>query len=272
MKKISYYRLILAIIVVNLAGFTLRYFEYDTYIILLGFRFHLSFVLPLLVIYPENFFIRAKEFLVNPYFKKKFFPVLWIIIPSGLILSLLFLLNKIELADPEYFYEFGLSSIFDYPIYLVWNFPQFFLLFSFILFGTERFRNKFVPVLLITIFLFVYEFIPVDFEILNYFSLIELVLISVVAALLIQFYQNVYWYAAVLFSVIWSGLLAFGSSSGTLINILFASQYSKWEGFFEANKELSLYLIPAQFFVLTLLLLISVPFAKKQDINKKRTI
>ena len=50
-----------------------------------------------------------------------------------------------------------------------------------------------------------------------------------------------------LFSIFWIGILAFGSNSKSLINILFAAQYNNWEGFFDVEKQYALFILPAYF-------------------------
>ncbi|MFO7446819.1 MAG: hypothetical protein R6W90_10660 [Ignavibacteriaceae bacterium] len=267
--SLSLSRIIFSVLAVNIIGLILRYFEYDTYLIILGFRLHLSFVLPLLILYPDNFFNVIKDAVKYPLFNRKFLPVVWIVLSFGIILAILFLMGRSEISDPEYFYEFGLSSIFDYPVYLIWNFPQFLLLFSYLLISTFKSKIKFLPVFVIIIFLFLYEFVPLDFREydlkgFDYIPIIELILTGVSAGIFLHFYSNVYWFTFLFFSALWLNLLAFGSKSGTMINILFAAQYSEWEGFFTVNKDLNPYILSSQLILLIVMLLISIPLSSKR--------
>jgi hypothetical protein len=61
--NIKIWKLILALIIVNAAGLCLRFFNLSTYIIIIGFRFHLSFILPFIIVFRSDFL---------PYIKKKF--------------------------------------------------------------------------------------------------------------------------------------------------------------------------------------------------------
>jgi len=264
--NISWFRIIASLILVNAAGLVLRYFDLDTYAVIIGFRFHLSFVLPLVILYPKNFLKDIKGFFINPVFKGKFALYFGIIFSCGSVLIVLYFLKKIHLGDPDYFYEFGLSSIVDYPVYLLWNFPQFILLFSYLYYCTSKNRKKSLTSLIIVVFLFAYEFVPINDLLtakeINYIPFAELLAASICAALLFSLYNNIYWFAIVLFSSGWISLLAFGSKNATLVNLLFASQYSEWEGFFTVEKALSQYTFIAQFVILSFLLLLWIPFRK----------
>jgi hypothetical protein len=276
-RKINFLHIILVILVVNTAGFLLKYFELDNYIILLGFRFHLSLVLPFLLIIKKIDLSYLKRVFLKPEFKGKFFLILWIILPVTIIFLSLYLSNKIKLGDPEYFYEFGLSSIFDFPIYLIWNIPQLLFLFLFLIIISES-RSRFFIASNLLPFLFVYEFILIDENSINYFYLfngiginyfdLSIVIISALCCgLILQFFQNVYWFSILFFSLFWINLLAFGSKSEKLINLLFASQYSEWEGFFVVSKEYNQYTLIAHIVLLLILLTLSIPFGRKKVVK-----
>jgi hypothetical protein len=267
--EISTFRLILSIFLVNGIGFTLRYFGYDTYAVIAGFRLHLSFCLPLLILYPAGLLNKAKELLIRPVYKKNFIVVTWIIIIPAIIMAVLYLLEKIELADPDYFYEFGLSSIFDFPVYLIWNFPQFVLLFLFLKLSTEKKKNNFFPVLALIILLFMYEFIPITFkfEEPDLITAGNFVLTAFCAAFLFHFYNNLYWFTIVIFSAFWFNLLAFGSETESMINMLFAAQYQQWEGFFTISKDYKPWLLGTQLLLMLIILSVSLPSRKISGID-----
>jgi len=265
------------ILVVNTAGFLLKYFELDNYIILLGFRFHLSLVLPFLLIIKKFDLALLKSVFIKPEFKGKFSPVLWIILPAAIIFLSLYFSNKIKLGDPEYFYEFGLSSIFDFPIYFIWNFPQLSFLFLFLIIISE-FHSRFLVTSIVLPFLFIYELILIDQDSINqlilldgiginYFDLSIVIISTICCGLMIQFFQNIYWFSILFFSLFWINLLSFGSKSEELINLLFASQYSEWEGFFVVSKEYDQYTLISHVVLLLILLTLSIPLRKKRRIN-----
>ena len=158
--------------------------------------------------------------------------------------------------DPEYFYEFGLSSIVDYPIYLVWNFIQLLCLYFFFLIIHKSFRNSFIVILVSTILIFSYEFIPVKKNIFNYESIAAFVLLCLILTVTIKFFNNVYLFVVLLFSIIWLSLLSFGTSSSLLVNLFFAARYAEWEGFFAFDKNISGFVIPASYLLILISLLI----------------
>lgn len=242
-------RVFLAVIIVNAAGISLRYFDLSTYFIFLGFRFHLSSLIPFLILLKKESFDEFYRSFRYPVFRKKLLPVLWIIISLAVVLSILFLLGKIKPGDPDYFYEFGLSSVFDYPLYLIWNFPQLGMLFYTLLIFSGMTRLSYINVFIGLVLLFGYEIIPF-YSSFAPADIVSLILLSLTASFFVTRLQNIYWFAIVIFSSIWSIILLFGSRSELIVNIFFAKEYSSWEGFFNAGRELSLYIIPVFFLFL----------------------
>ncbi|HKI79904.1 MAG TPA: hypothetical protein VKA26_15285 [Ignavibacteriaceae bacterium] len=263
-NKIKLFPLILAVLIVNAVGILLRSFNLAPYIIIIGFRFHISLVIPLLIVFRKNQLVLFKSIFVNPQHKRTALPLLWILIPLLLIIGSLYFLQYLNSADPEYFYEFGLSSIVDYPVYLIWNFPQLFAFFLFLILTFDFKNKKFINPFLFTILLFAFEFIPINTKNYNYFNLISLILVSISVGLIIKYFQNIYWFVIFVFSIFWLHFLAFGSNSTEIINLLFASQYSGWEGFFEISKQLSNYILPIQLLITMGVIFISSLFRKRE--------
>lgn len=234
--KTSAWRLIAAVILTFAAGFVLKFFELNTYLIIIGFRFHIGTVLPFLFIAGMPLLPYIKKEFVAPRFNKMFLFLLIVLVPMLIGNGILYLMKYIDLGDPEYFYEFGLSSIFDYPIYLVWNAPQLIMLYFFLLSAAETFRVKFIPLVLIILLLFGYEFIPMNKAIVSYTAIGAFGGMALITALLVRYYKNVYWFTAVVFTLLWSAVLLAGSSSKVIINNLFASQFRFWEGILDITK------------------------------------
>ena len=264
--KVSAGRFLVAIILVNAAGFALKYFELDTFIILLGFRFHLSAVLPLLIVINAKHLSLIKDSFLHPQFVKVGRVILTFFFTSMLFLSVLYFANKIEIGDPEYFYEFGLSSIVDFPIYLVWNSINLICLFFFFLLINKSFKNSFIVILVSAILIFAYEFIPLQKVILHYESIAAFVILSLILTITIKFFNNVYLFVVLIFSIIWFSILAFGTSSSLLVNLFFAARYTEWEGFFIADKNISVFLIPASYLLILLSLIVLSLFRKRKSV------
>lgn len=262
--KLKLFPLLLAVTAVNAGGILLRYFQLDPYLILVGFRFHISFILPLLVIFRKDQAAFIKQIFLDPHHKRTVLPLLWILFPVIIVLGVLYYLHKVDIGDPEYFYEFGLSSVVDYPIYLLWNFPQLFCLFIFLALTSTASGKKFLLVFFISFLTFSFELVPFSLKSINYFNLASLVFISLCFGLLIKYFQNIYWFAIVVFSIFWLYFLIFGSGSEEIIHLLFASQYSGWDGFLKVQKWFSPYLLPAQLIITFILILISSFFRRKR--------
>lgn len=263
--KVSSGRFLIAVFLVNALGFALKYFELDTFVILLGFRFHLSAVLPLLIVINAKILSLIKDSFLHPPFVKVGSVILTFFFTSVLFLSILYLTNKIEIGDPEYFYEFGLSSIIDYPIYLVWNSINLLCLFFFFLLINESFKNSFIMVLVSAILIFAYEFIPIKKMIFNYESIAAFLLLCLTIAVTIKFFNNVYLFVVLIFSIIWFSILAFGTSSSLLVNLFFAARYNEWEGFFIADKNILGFLVPASYLLILLGIILLSLFRKRKS-------
>lgn len=245
--KIKTWRLIFAILMVYALGLLLKSFNLNPYIILFGFRFHISFVLPFILVYNSYFLSYLKKSFTKPEWKKSSFPLLLILLPIIIETVSLYFLQKIDLGDPEYFYEFGISSIADYPIYFIWNFPQMILLFIFLASVAANSKFSFISVAVVFFSLFVFEVMPINKSIIQYNEIWNLFSYSIIFSILINYYRNIYLFGVSLFTLSWIAVLAFGSSSKTIINLLFASRYDNWEGFFEVAKDYLPYIYPFYF-------------------------
>lgn len=265
-KKIANY--FIAIFIINALGILLRYLELDTYFILIGFRFQLSLFLPALFISG----IFSKDYIVNifrsPSYKKSLFFIYLLIIPLFFLFAILFILRKIELGDPEYFYEFGISSIIDFPVYLVWNSIQLTLFFLFFIYLASKLKLNLLIIFFIFILLFVYELIPLRKESFDYFNLISVFFLGLITGLMVKYYQNIYWLVVFSFSILWLDFILFGSNSEVAVNLLFASQYNLWEGFFSVEKDLKEFVLPFHLILVNILILINL-FKKKLKSNFK---
>jgi hypothetical protein len=124
-------------------------------------------------------------------------------------------------------------------------------------------RFYYLNVFLGLILLFGYELIPFD-SAFNPMEAASLALMSLIASFFITKLQNIYWFSVIIFSSVWSILLLFGSKSETLINVFFAREYSSWDGFFEAGRELSSYIVPSFFLLILILASVYSLFFKKK--------
>ena len=257
-------RIIAAVIFINTAGILLRHFNLDTYIILVGFRFHLSLILPLFFILDSEQFSPVKNLFKNPSYNKTFQPLGWIFLPLITMLAVLYFTKKIEIGDPEYFYEFGLSSIVDFPVYLIWNILQLLAFALFLTLTSSLFKQRFLYSFVIVLLLFAYEFIPLEKSKIDLYGLMSLFFSAIIISLLANYFQNIYWFSIIVFTIFWINLLAFGSQSEMLIHILFAARYSGWEGFFDIPKNFTNYLLPVQLGITTLLLAVASMIKKRK--------
>lgn len=262
----NFSRLASAVLIVDAVGFVLKYFALDTFLIFFGFRFHLALVLPFIVVFNKDLLSNLKQSFSNPEYKKLGRLFLFFLAINVLFISVLLLFDKIEVGDPEYFYEFGISSIIDFPVYLIWNAFQLIIFFSFLKSVFLSFQKNYFVLTFTVIFLFIYEFIPLQNFSIDYNAAASFIIMSFIVSLLINSFNNIYFFVFIIFSLLWINILAFGSSSQVLINILFAANYDLWEGFFTVENIFSKFILPVNLF----LFLVGLLILKQVEISKIR--
>ncbi|MBA4251077.1 MAG: hypothetical protein C0425_06610 [Chlorobiaceae bacterium] len=258
MNKIKPILFLISIILFsNLFGFLLKHFELSTYIIILGFRFHL---IPILIflgyfIFVKDSFHSIKSSFIAYQNPKILSLILTLIIPAVVILIAGLIINKIKIGDPDYFYELGLSSIVDFPIYFLWNLPQLILIYSFYLYLKNNFNLNFILIFLFTISVALFEFIDLNNFKFAPINFLELFLFSIAVALVTKKNENAYSISFFIFGIIWVSIICFGTNSLTLTNILLAKNFEAWDGFFIVEKSLRNYTMSLYFLVVSLILL-----------------
>ena len=260
MKKLPVLIYLLLLFIPAGLNFILRYFSLPNYYFVIGFRFYgiifLAGVFLLLYQGIEPF----KQVLASFSLKNFFRFILFVLLPPVLIIGLLFFLKKIEIGDPDYFYELGLSSIVDFPIYFVWNFPQLFILYTLLQTVESSFRLKILPNFLLLLFFFSAEFFSFPKITFNFFTIISYVLLLLTIALFIYKRKNALAFIFYFFTTIWLGVLLFGSKSEVLLQTFLAKTYSSWDGFFDINNKFTPFVLPFYF----LLSLFIILFLKKE--------
>lgn len=242
---------LIILIIVNIAGYLLRSGGYDRFFIFMGFRFHLALVIPALIFFKNDFFSFAKKSLTKPEGSRYLISFLGVL-PLCIVTALLYYFKITDVADPDYFYELGLSSFIDYPVYLFWNLPQLIILGLFLKNIAESGKYRFPLVFLVLLSLFAYEFVPLpktQFSLPDVMAYVPAVFLF---AMIISRFRDIYLFAASLFTVLWGFILVFGTKSETLIRMLLAAQYDEWTGFFSISKNYADFLMPG-FFVVVIL-------------------
>lgn len=248
--------LIGSLLLINICGFLSELFELNFFIILLGFRFHFS-----VLIFAAFIFMFRKEFDVRPILLNKNFTKSWqtfllTLLPILILAATAYLLGFVKYKEPEYFFELGLSSLIDLPIYFIWNLPQLIILFLWFELISKKINNNFLFLIAPTILL--YKIIPTGDAEFNLIQAMEIFAASFLFALLFKKERNIYTRTIVAFVAVWLIVLLHGSNDSTVIKIFLASQYESWEGFlFEAKTE-------AAYISLVSFLVCSFLFLKKE--------
>lgn len=263
--KINLIRFLLAILFINVLGFTLKYLELNTFIIVFGFRFHIASFLPLTFVLTKNNLTVIKEILSSFSFKRLIKVFFILLLTTVIFIAAFYLTGLIEVGDPEYFYEFGLSSIIDYPIYLIWNLPQFILFYLFLYFLKNSVGKNFFVLLISIVLIFLYEFILIGKSNYDDLSIVSFLLVCILAAVEVKYFNDVYVFGMIMFSILWFGVLMFGSSSCNLINIFLAARYNSWDGFFTTSKNISTYILSFYFLLIIAILAVTILLEKRKN-------
>lgn len=220
----------MAVIITNAAGYLLKYLNLDDYLILLGFRLKLNLVLPFFFFLTPEILSELKKNVTESVRNKFILQFLLTMLPALILIGVFYTINKIDLGDPEYFYEFGLSSVFDFPIYFIWNLPQLFLFIMITHYIAEKLGVKYVMSILIVLLMSAYTFIPVKSSVFNPGSIIGFIIASVAVGIITERYKNIFSACLSVFFLVWSYFLFFGTGSAEAVQILFAKRFDSWEG------------------------------------------
>jgi len=234
--------LIISLILVNGLGFLLRYYDLDRFIIFLGFRFHLSLTLPFLLFLFEKKFSLIKKNLKKFCWKDILQQFFLMLISSVILFGSLILAKQAHFGDPDFFYELGLSSIIDLPVYFLWNLPQLFMIGIVIQNEREKYKFSYPIIFLFLLLLFAYEFIPLHKEKLLLFNVYNYASYILFITLVFVQRKSLYATALTVFLFLWILILLTGTYNTSAIKNILAKNFDEWEGFLEFSKILIKYI------------------------------
>lgn len=249
---------VIILLLINAAGYLLKYYQLDRYIILMGFRFHLSLLLPALMLLRKDYLSFARRSLTKPEGGMYLGAYLGLL-PLSMLTAVLFILGLIDLSDPDFLYELGLSSLIDYPVYLIWNLPQLLVTALFLKYVSEDTRFRFPVIFFAMLFLFAYELAPLPKEKPDAAMVYSYIPAVFVFSLFLSRFRNVYAFSVTVFTALWAFILVYGSSLKVMVNLLLARTFDKWDGVLMLDVPYRQFLFPALLAVMLVLFLI--PFA-----------
>lgn len=243
--------------------FALLLFDLPTLFIFLGFRFHivsLIFFVTFLFIHNQTLLIEKIKF---SSFKGLFPYSSFTLLIMVLILVSLYFTKNAKFDEPELFYEIGLSSIIDFPLYFLWNLPQFLILLLFLKFFQERVHSNFIICFIIVSILFSPQLILINIEKLDYYSILSYLTASILFSLIIKKFKSIYVATSLIYFVLWLNILSLGTDSITLGKMFLSSNFKEWSGFLIIHKQFDNIVSSAYFGIVTIL------FLFKHDENKR---
>jgi len=257
LKKISFPLYLSFLLLLPAANLALRYFSFPNTIFLIGFRFYGVTLAAAVILYFSGLKENFKTVLMYSSFKKVLRHFFFALLPGLIITGVLFALKKIEIGDPDYFYELGLSSIVDYPIYFVWNIPQLFLLFVVLRSIEDSFKLKILPNVFFLLILFSPELATFPKFALDFLSLPSLFFAILAVILFVHKKTNSLPFILFFFTSLWFYLLLFGSKCEMLLQTFLAKTYTEWDGFFVLDKKFVPF-VPVAFFLLSTIIALSL--------------
>lgn len=225
-------------------------------IIISGFRFHISILMIVLLILAREDFSNIIEVVKKSSFHRIGIGILFPLISALIVFAVLYLMSAVKYKEPDNFYELGLSSIADFPIYFIWNFPQVFLLTLFLTLVLKSINSRFAMSFFLLLLLFSPEIIFKQLAGVNYLIIIEYVLTIFAASLIVLKIDKPFSREMSLFVFLWLGLLVFGTESSTLINMFFARNFSEWNGFFIIQKIYKPYAFSAYVLIVSIFFIV----------------
>lgn len=251
------------------------HFEFIPQVYFLGFRLNLFLLLNLILIflyYKKLTIELLLPFKVFGKFKYWFAALSIPVLMSGIVISAAYIFGEVKIPKLKYFYEFGMTSLLDFPMYFVWTLPFIFSMIYvwFIVLDTPNYFSKVINSILISLSFsgfYLYNYDKVDIG--NY--VIYFLLTSSVVLYNYSFYKwsrSLWATSFSTFMTIFSFVLVFGSSNEFLIRTFFARYYDKWEGSFNFNLIKN---IPPESGLIPLLIILSIIFFNfgRETVNKK---
>ena len=231
----KFFSLFLFIILYNALFYLCKTLDNEFQLYFLGFRLNLF----LLINFLSLLILKPKWNELSPFLKHIGKLKNWInvfLVPI-LIIILLFvialILGKIKYLNPKYFFEFGVTSLIDIPIYYTWTLPITFSLacLMFLWIGRINFFSilKFSSLLTLAFFLFKYN--PKQFNLFNNLHTYLLIFsYFIFQYALFNKFKSVLLLSFSLFWVFYPFIILFGSNDSLLLHTFFARGYDKWEG------------------------------------------
>jgi len=247
-------------VVIQLA---LLLFDLPTLFIFLGFRFHivsLIFLVTFLFIHNQNLLIEKKKF---SSFKGLFPYSSFTFVIMVIILVSLYFTKNAKFDEPELFYEIGLSSIIDFPLYFLWNLPQFLIILLFLKIFLEKVNSNFIICFIIVLILFSPQLILINIEKLDYYSILSYVTASILFTLIIKNFKSIYVATSLIYFALWLNIISLGTDSITLGKMILSANFKEWSGFLIIHKQFDNIVSSAYFGIVTIL------FLFKRDENKR---
>ena len=246
-----------AAVVLQLAGLS-------AFIIILGFRFHNCCVVPGLFFISDSI---GTTFRSAKYSWRRHIGLLFLFLAVSGIPFALLPTGMTTFQKNDNFFELGVSSVIDLPLYFIWNLPQFIMLY-YVLKRTSQLKASFLYILLFAAIIAAPVFIPLASPV-PVWSMVCAGLVILITAMLVYKAANWIEFTLFLFFVIWSAILIFGTQNEMLVKLFLGRNYENWDGFIGAKGFSAEILRTAYLFVMFLVTAI-LPRPKKLSEKLKK--
>jgi hypothetical protein len=220
----------------------------STFIIVLGFRFHICCVIPGLFFISDSV---ETAFRFAKYSWGRHIGLFFLFLAVSGIPFALLPSGMTTFQKNDNFFELGVSSVIDMPLYFIWNLPQLIMLY-YVLKVTTQLKGSFFYVLLFNIIITAPAFIPLE-KTMPVWSMVSVGLVIFTATMLV--YKSANWieFTLFLFFVVWSAIVILGTQNEMLVKLFLGKNYGNWDGFIEVKGVPTEIVRTAYLFVMLLL-------------------
>lgn len=233
----KFFSLSLFISLYNLLFYLCKTLDIEFQLYFLGLRLNLF----LLINFLSLLILKTKWNELSPFLKLigklknwiKVFLIPILIIILLFITALIF--GKIKYLNPEYFFEFEVTSLIDIPIYYTWTLPITFSLSCLMILwiGKINFFSILKFSFLLTLAFLLFKYNPKQFNLLNNLHMYLLIFsYFIFQYALFNKFKSILLLSFSLFWGFYPFVILFGSDDSLLLHTFFARGYDKWEGMF----------------------------------------
>lgn len=231
-NSISLKILLPVVLLVILLSWGMYFADLSPLFSLIGFRIYIPFLPLLYIIYLR--FKAGENF--------KFTPIPWktvvTIFAGNLLIAVAgWYLGLLKFRLPEFHFELAASSLVDFPVYFIWTFPFFALIWFGFFTRSSSVWPRFVSSLILLL-AFSPQIYAETLTLKNASGAIPLIAFALGIISISTLSKSMLHFALITFTTLWVVLFTYGTDHQLLLNTFLAYRYESWDGFFKPKNEI----------------------------------